>query len=167
MLLRLPPRRLLRRRALLFAVHVGLIPLAYLAAFGLRFDFRIPAIEWPHFTRTLPYLLVIRALVFWGFGLYRGYWRHVGLRDLRDLAVAVSVSSALFAVTLFAVGGLRGMPRSVFALDWVLMIFLSGGVRFAARSLRPARRGRGRSSSAPARPASSCCASRCTTRAPR
>src|SRR6266700_662322 len=141
MLLRLPPRRLLRRRALLFAVHVGLIPLAYLAAFGLRFDFRIPAIEWPHFTRTLPYLLVIRALVFWGFGLYRGYWRHVGLRDLRDLAVAVSVSSALFAVTLFAVtlfavGGLRGMPRSVFALDWVLMIFLSGGVRFAARSLR-------------------------------
>ncbi len=136
MLLQLPPRRLLRRRALLFAVHVGLIPLAYLAAFGLRFDFRIPAVEWPHFTRTLPYLIAIRALVFWGFGLYRGYWRHVGLRDLRDLAVAVSVSAALFVVTLYAVGGLRGMPRSVFALDWVLMIFLSGGVRFAARSLR-------------------------------
>src|SRR2546426_1064854 len=36
------------------------------------------------------------------------------------------------------------MPRSVFLLDWVVMIFFSGGIRFAARALRESRLARAR-----------------------
>ncbi len=136
MQLRLPSRPLLYRRTLILLVHVALIPLAYLTAFGLRFDFRIPPDEFVHFQATVWWLLGIRLVVFQAFGLHRGYWKHVGLRDLVDLGLAVSLSSALFAVALPALGLSRGMPRSVFLLDWVVMIFFSGGIRFAARALR-------------------------------
>jgi len=142
--LRLPSRPVLYRRTLIFLVHVALIPLAYLAAFGLRFDFRIPPVEFAHFQTTVWWLLGIRLVVFQAFGLHRGYWKHVGLRDLLDLGLAVTLSSALFAVALPALGLFRGMPRSVFLLDWIVMIFFSGGIRFAARALRESQLARAR-----------------------
>jgi FlaA1/EpsC-like NDP-sugar epimerase len=134
--LRLPSRPLVYRRALILLVHIALIPLAYLTAFELRFDFRIPPNEFVHFSGTVWYLLAIRLLAFQAFGLYRGYWKHVGLKDLLDLSAAVTLSSVLFATALPLLGLMTGMPRSVFLLDWVTMIFFSGGIRFAARALR-------------------------------
>src|SRR5438094_5814502 len=64
MQLRLPSRPLLYRRTLILLVHVALIPLAYLTAFGLRFDFRIPPDEFVHFQATVWWLLGIRLVVF-------------------------------------------------------------------------------------------------------
>ncbi len=137
-----PP--LVRRRTLILAVHIALIPLAYLTAFALRFDFRIPGSEFAHFRATVWYLVAIRLLVFHAFGLYRGYWKHVGLRDLLDLSAAVTLSSILIATALALLGLTRGMPRSVLPLDWVVMIFFSGGIRFAFRAWRESQLGRSR-----------------------
>src|SRR5256884_2531570 len=142
--LRLPARPVLYRRTLILLVHIALIPLAYLAAFGLRFDFQIPPQEFAYFQSTVWYLLGIRLIVFWAGGLYRGYWRQVGLRDLVAVGLAVTISSAAFVAALSLLGVLRGMPRSVFLLDWVVMIFFSGGIRFAARALRESRLARAR-----------------------
>jgi len=131
-----PARLLSYRRVLIVGVHLLLIPLAYLGAFGARFDFTIPPAELRTFARTLPYLLVIRLLVFAWYGLFRGYWRHVGLRDLVDLGVATTLSTALFVGALFATGWPPALPRSVFLLDALGIVFLSGGLRFAARAFR-------------------------------
>ena len=132
----LPPELVSYRRALILAAHLLLIPLAYFAAFGIRFDFHIPVVELRRFATTLPYLAVIRLIVFERYGLFRGYWRHVGLRDLVDLVAATTLSTALFAGVLFVVGWPTGMARSVFVLDWLSMVFLSGGLRFVARAFR-------------------------------
>jgi len=131
-----PARLLSYRRVLIVAVHLILIPLAYFGAFGARFDFHVPPAELGTFARTLPYLLVIRLLIFAWYGLFRGYWRHVGLRDLVDLAVATTLSTALFAGALIATGLPPALPRSVFLLDWLGIVFLSGGLRLAARAFR-------------------------------
>jgi len=131
----LPTRLIIHRRTLIVAINVVLIPLAYFAAFAVRFDFAVPPIEVARFWATLPYVFALRVAVFHLFGLYRGYWKHVSLRDLLDLLGAVSMSSALFVTGLVATGGLRGMPRSVLLLDWILTIFVAGGIRFAARVL--------------------------------
>lgn len=130
------PNLVLYRRVLIVGAHVLLIPLAYFAAYAVRFDFRVPAPELRVFFATLPYLLAIRLSVFAKYGLFRGYWRHVGLRDLVDLGVATSLSTALFAAFLFVFGYPPAMPRSVFVLDWLSVVFLSGGLRFAARAFR-------------------------------
>src|SRR6266571_7583563 len=132
----LPPGLVSYRRALIFLANLLLIPLAYLAAFAIRFDFHIPAWEWDRFVATAPYLVIVRLIVFERYGLFRGYWRHVGLRDLVDLGVATTLSTALFAGALLATGLPPALPRSVFLLDWLGIVFLSGGLRLAARAFR-------------------------------
>jgi len=121
------------RRALIVAIHLGLVPAGYLAAYALRFDFTIPPVELGIFWATLPYLFVSRLAAFAYFGLYRGFWRHFSVHELIDLTMAVTLSTGLFAASLVATGWPQGMPRSVFVLDWVVAIFLFGGIRFAVR----------------------------------
>jgi FlaA1/EpsC-like NDP-sugar epimerase len=131
-----PPGVLSYRRVLIFFAYLVVIPVAYLAAFAIRFDFSIPSDELARFIQTLPVLVVIRLIVFQRYGLFRGYWRHVGLRDLVDLGMATTLSTALFVAALVVVGWPSGLPRSVFLLDWLSVVFLSGGLRFVARAFR-------------------------------
>lgn len=124
------------RTLIVVGVHVVLAALAYLAAFSLRFDFGIPAPQLRRFALTLPYLLVVRVVVLYRLGVFRGSWRHVGMRDLVALSTATTLASLLFVATLFVTGNLVGMPRSVLVADWVLFLFLAGGIRFATRCAR-------------------------------
>lgn len=136
------------RRPLVLGIHAALVAGSYVSAFALRFDFAIPAGELRQLLSTLPTLLAIRLLVLWRLGVFRGSWRHVGLTDLATLGAAVTASSALFVGALFMASRLDGMPRSVLLLDWLLFIFLAGGVRFATRYMieggLPTRRASGR-----------------------
>ena len=131
-----PPAVLSYRRVLILLANLALIPVAYYAAFAIRFDFHIPDFELDRFIQTVPYLVVVRLIVFERYGLFRGYWRHVGMRDLVDLGAATTLSTSLFVGVLMIVGWPTGMPRSVFVLDWLNMVFLSGGLRFVARAFR-------------------------------
>src|ERR1044071_5324822 len=124
------------RRVLIVGAHILLVPLGYYAAYAIRFDFQIPAAELRVFWATLPYLLAVRLAVFARYGLFRGYWRPVGLRDLVDLGVATTLSTALFVAFLFVFGWPVALPRSVFVVDGLTVVFLSGGLRFAARAFR-------------------------------
>src|SRR5205807_7455988 len=82
---------------------------------------------------------VLRPLAFQAFGLFRDYWRHVGMRDLVNVTAAVTLSSAAFLLILWLSGHARGVSRAVLMLDWLLAIFLVGGFRFAIRITREAR----------------------------
>src|SRR3989440_686954 len=124
------------RRWIILGVHLVLISLGYLAAYAVRFDFAIPPEELHRWAVTLPWLLVPRLLFFQRFSAYSGWWRYVGMADLVNLTVAVSLSSVVFVAGLFFTGGLKGMPRSVPLLDWVIAIFFLGGIRFASRWVR-------------------------------
>jgi FlaA1/EpsC-like NDP-sugar epimerase len=136
------PEALVRlRKPIVFALHAVLIPLGYLLAFALRFDAPVPHAYLALFGVTVLYLLPIRLIVFRFFGLYHGWWRHVGMQDLTDLVKAVTLSSVLFTTVLVVGPGLRGFPRSVLILDWVMAIVVFGGARFAVRALRESRAG--------------------------
>ena len=121
------------------ATDAVLVVLAYLTAFGLRFDFQFDSFRAWQFLITLPVLVPTRLIVFWRCGLFRLAWRHVGSRDMVGLQTAVSVSSLLFVMSLYFVGLLAEMPRSVLIMDWVLTIFFCGGAMFATRYMREMR----------------------------
>ncbi len=127
------------RRILIVLIHLLLIPAGYLTAFGLRFDFVLPAPYGELFWSTLPYLLAIRFASLVVFGLHRGWWRHVGLDDLIALVRAITLSSGLFLGVLFMLGTLAGFPRSILFLDWLTAILILGGSRFLVRSVREGR----------------------------
>jgi len=134
------PKLLVRfRRPLVLAVHVALVPLVYRLAFELRFDMAVPAYADLLFWGTVPYLLASRLGAFAIFGLFRGWLRHAGMRDLADLLKAVSLSSLVFVVVLFVTSNLEGLPRSVLVMDWVLAVLMFGGLRFAVRVSREQR----------------------------
>ena len=75
--------RILRlRRPMIVLAHAILVALAYWLAFALRFEFRLLPGELSQWSRTLPFVLVVRLLVFQWFHLYVGLWRYVSMRDI-------------------------------------------------------------------------------------
>jgi FlaA1/EpsC-like NDP-sugar epimerase len=127
------------RRVLVVVLHLLLIPVAYAAAWALRFDFAVPPHAWALFRDTVVYLVPLRMVTFLLFGLHRGWWRHAGLTDLVSLVKAVSLSSAVFLAALYLLEELAGFPRSILFLDWGMAVLVFGGGRFAVRSFREGR----------------------------
>ena len=127
------------RRLFVLALHLAVIPAGYYLAFALRFDGAVPPEYVHYFWGTVGYLLAIRLGTFGAFGLFHGWWRHVGMSDLVSLIKAVTASSALLVVVLYMTGELAGYPRSVVVLDWAAALLLFGGGRFAVRAFREER----------------------------
>ena len=131
------PGFLLRhRRKLVFAIQLGLVPFAYLLAFGLRFDFVVPENYLLGFLVTLPILIGLRLATFRFFGVHDGWWRHVGMLDLVALIKAVSVGTIFFGALIFVLRLEALVPRSVLLLEWGAAILCFGGVRFGVRWIR-------------------------------
>lgn len=130
-----PARLLLNvRRPLIAALHALLIGLAWFGSFSLRFDFDIEGPFRTAMLATLPLAIVTKLSVFYAFGLFRGWWKYVGLSDLIDIGLATLLGGASLAVLTALVFGLTGFPRSVFLLDMVLTFLFVGGVRFLVRA---------------------------------
>jgi FlaA1/EpsC-like NDP-sugar epimerase len=135
-----PPAILIRhRRPLIVLLHLVLIPLGYFVTYVLRFGLPIPpdylAVMW----QTLPILIVFTMIAFGVFGLFQGWWRHVGMQDLIDLVKAISVSSVAFLSFLFLTGDLDQLPRSIYALNWLVALGVFGGARICVRIVREGR----------------------------
>ena len=124
-----------RRRFLVLVNDLALIALAYYLAFWLRFDGEIPREQMLLFRNTLPLVILIRVAAFLYFRLYSGLWRYASINDLFSIVKAVSVGTGLLVLPIFFARA-SGYPRSLFIIDWFLMIVLLGGSRFLIRGLR-------------------------------
>jgi FlaA1/EpsC-like NDP-sugar epimerase len=111
--------------------------LALALAFQLRFEFHVPAQYSPFLGLWLPVLLAFRTLAFYQAGLFRGLWRYTGAPDLVSIVRGTTLATAVFAAALYATSS--WLPRSIIAIEWLTSLVMVGGVRFAARTIRPAR----------------------------
>src|SRR5215467_3731779 len=75
-----------------------LIVSSLVLAWLLRFDFTLPyrAV----LLLAIPILLVARLLPMAYFGLFRGWWRYVGVKDGLDIVKAVTMGSLFFWTTM-------------------------------------------------------------------
>jgi len=110
--------------------------MAYILSFCVRFEFVLPYQYYDVISGTLPALILIKAVVFYYFGLYSGMWKYVSMEDLWQILKANTVSTLVFLVFIVFFRGVSGFPRSVFFLDWVLCVGFLSGVRFLTRSFR-------------------------------
>lgn len=124
-----------QRTAFLLA-DAALIALSLWLAFLLRFETAIP----PRYLNMLPWFILlvlgVRLPVFYLLGLYRMSWAHVSFNELISVFQAVSLSSILLGTLFFLLRGeqvLGALPRSIFVLDYLLTLFLIGGLRSAKR----------------------------------
>jgi FlaA1/EpsC-like NDP-sugar epimerase len=123
------------RRSLLFLLDLLLVVGSYIASYFIRFDGVPP----PHYRNLmlvmLPLIVLLRAGTMVYFKLDRGIWRYAGIKDLNQILKAVTVSSVL--IVALAMGLYSGHPRSIFIIDWLLLIVGLSGARFAIRLTRP------------------------------
>jgi len=124
------------RRFSVLALKVGLICMAFLCAFVLRFDLTIPAAYWPLIGKLIVPLLVIKLLVFRYMGLATGWWRYASLSDALTIFKGNLAASAFFTLYVVLVHRLDNLPRSVLLLDGVFCFLLTSGVRLLTRAYR-------------------------------
>jgi lipopolysaccharide/colanic/teichoic acid biosynthesis glycosyltransferase len=119
-----------RRRIALMGVDLVLAVTAYALALLVRFDWQWLKAEYTLQTMVLMALLRPPLLLY--FGAYQGIASYFGLWDLVAVFKAVTVGSiAAAGLTYFA--GSQSHPRSVFLIDWALLLFLLSGTRYLLR----------------------------------
>ncbi len=120
-----------RKRIALMAADLFFIALSYWVAVLLRYDGRWPSD--PAFALTpLLILLVARPISLLYYGAYQGIPAYFGLWDVVALFKAISFSAVVAGGLTFFVG-LQKFPRSVFAVDWALILFVLGSLRYGWR----------------------------------
>jgi FlaA1/EpsC-like NDP-sugar epimerase len=112
---------------------------AWTAAFWLRLNLELPTEYAAVMVQTLPAVVLVQALVFWRFGLYRGIWRYASLHDLRQIVVAVAIGTLTVPALLVLLRMAGPVPRSVFLLDPLLLLVMMGGSRLLYRASKEGR----------------------------
>src|SRR5829696_7655144 len=130
------------RRLAQVGVDACLLALAYYLAYVLRFDEGIPRRYDRLLGDTIALTVAMQLVVFALFGLYSKLWRYVDQKDFESIlkAVVVSTGGLIVVMFLFSIGRVDP-PRGVIALDFLLVLVLVSGARFAVRAVveRPTR----------------------------
>lgn len=137
----MPDLRLNPRTTLALTHDVAASAVAWAAAFWLRFNLGVPSHYLNIMLHTVPIVVAVQTLIFWFAGLYRGIWRYASLHDLRLIVIAVGASALAIPSVFVLMRVADPVPRSVFLLDPLLLIFLMGGSRMVYRAWKEGRVG--------------------------
>ena len=119
---------------MLFADAV-LVALAYSLAYLIRFEGTLSLREMAQLKAALPFVVPLKLICFFIFGLYRGMWRYTSLVDLRKDFIATSIASAVIIFFILYHYRFQSYSRSVYIIDWGLTFMFTGGVRLLIRIL--------------------------------
>jgi FlaA1/EpsC-like NDP-sugar epimerase len=108
-------------------------PLAYFLRYGQAF----PDIFATHQVAIQTLLLaVVQTGCFHFYGMYRSIWRYSSTPDLIRLIKGVTTSTFLSFAVIFLFNRLEHTPRSIFIINWLLLVTGLGGWRFLYRAFR-------------------------------
>lgn len=116
-------------RAAVILHDLGMVALAWLFAYLIRYNFAMGPDEWLAMGKSLVVVLIAQGFMFWRFGLYRSVWRFASLPDLWNIIRAVLLGVLAAGLVLFLINRFTGIPRASFALYPLLLIFLLGAPR--------------------------------------
>lgn len=112
-----------------------LINLALFLGFYLRFEGNLKGEYLLYDTTHLEAAIVstvVFLLLFHFFGLYRNIWRYASVGELLSVVYAVTLGTAIIVTVVYFIAPLR-LPYSVSVLFWLMVIVLTGGLRFSQR----------------------------------
>ncbi len=120
---------------LMFLADALCFAAALTISYLLRFDFNLSNAYGVQLVGLLKYDLPLKLGVFLLLGLYRGMWRYTSLVDFWKLFEAVVLASALFVALVAFRFGFTGFSRSVLAMDALLCLMFTAGLRLSIRTV--------------------------------
>jgi FlaA1/EpsC-like NDP-sugar epimerase/ActR/RegA family two-component response regulator len=122
---------------LVFVSDAAVIVFSYVAAYFIRFD-GMPQTQYMEMMiRVLPFVLIVRLAALFYFKLNTGMWQYASMKDLTQIIKVVTVSSVFIVAIAMVIQ--VGHPRSIFIIDWLLLIIALSGTRFTIRLTRSIR----------------------------
>jgi UDP-N-acetylglucosamine 4,6-dehydratase len=120
-----------KKAAILISADIIFSQLALWTAFSLRLgEFYQPSGRIYYAFLAAPIIVIP---IFIRLGLYRAIIRYIGIRALWTIVQATTLYALLFATFVFHLGSIGIFPRTVPALNWMIMLLLVGGSRFLGR----------------------------------
>jgi FlaA1/EpsC-like NDP-sugar epimerase len=113
-------------------IDVGLLAIAYICAYLLRFEGRVPVEMVRTLALTLPYVVALQYGLMFAYGVPRLAWRYVGLPDVAQIAKVIGIGVLiLLAVRLVHPWALlRAVPWSVRIIIPIGIILSFGAFSF-------------------------------------
>ena len=125
------------RAFLLGVLDLISVIVVYFLALMLRFDFSFSAIE-PRFIdgylRSILLWSTVTLLVFYFCRLYHSIWSLAGSREMLQILKAYGILLPIYALIWWTMG--LEMPRSYYAIGYILNLCVTTGMRFFYRFLR-------------------------------
>lgn len=118
-----------RQRLLEVILDFFLIGIAYYLAFLASFNLQMNKFRFSLFLDSLPFALACTYLTLYVVGIYRSFWRYIGLDDLIRNIQAATGSLLLFAAVIFGLGSLdlvawTGAFPEIILLYYAIFLFL-------------------------------------------
>lgn len=126
---------LYKKQILQIIIDLILIVIAYFSSYLLRYEGVISSDNLSLITKSLPLLLLTKIIIFSVFGLYKGEWRYIGIRDMIKILQATFLGSISSVVAVLFIFKFEGYSRFVFINDLIITFLLIGGVRSLIRVL--------------------------------
>jgi len=125
-----------RRRALEILVDLGVLTIAYYAAFRLRFPGADATVFFPPFVSSIPLTVGCQIVALYSMGKYRLPWRAPLRHQLGLLGKAMALGMVLAMMVVLTLYRFEGFSRGVFALDLVIAWTLLVGTRAATSGVQ-------------------------------
>ncbi|MDN7181226.1 polysaccharide biosynthesis protein, partial [Caballeronia sp. SEWSISQ10-4 2] len=119
-----------------FGFDLVAVAVAWLAAYALRFNGSVPDDFWHGGINALVWVVVIYALMFRVFGLYRGMWVFASLPDLMRISKAVASGALIVMIGAAMLQPSPIIPRSVLIVSPLLLFMATGGSRAIYRAIK-------------------------------
>ncbi len=119
----------------MLAADAAIFVLSLFLAYLLRFDFTPSPDYLLQMVYLYIYVLPIKVVVFFVFGIYRGMWRYTDLFDFWRILQASLISSLLLVALVLYLHRFEGYPRSVFFIDGLLTLLLCSMLRVFIRTM--------------------------------
>ena len=122
-----------KRRLFEVLLDLILIPLAYWSSYLLRFEGSAYGANFPIFLKSLSIVVACQLFCFFLFGVYRGIWQYVGMRDVITYVKAITAGTVLSVLVNLGIYRFMGFSRTVFVIYWMILIALVTASRFSYR----------------------------------
>lgn len=114
-----------KKQLLQVLADLGLIPVAFLGAYLLRFEGELPAVLAPGVLAALPAVIAVKLASLAACRAYRGVWRYAGVADALAAVAGSTLGSLASAAILGAILDPNALSRSALLIDWLLFTVLA------------------------------------------